>query len=199
MSRLGAIPDAGKPRVGPGSLTRQRSSSSSSSHIGPSSNAGELRRPAPSCGRAAIRRERQELPLSVAGWEAARHDARGVRHLGSSAWGVGQQARGRGASCPASWRGCAVGARRHSAGRRYLSGPGRGVGRGDDPPRPSSMPIDVGGVLIWSGDRGFGAIMLSLSPAPPATRVCTTMSTPSTPDSHDMRRTFNAFSSRSFW
>ena len=29
----------------------------------------------------------------------------------------------------------------------YLPGPGRGVGRGDDPPRPSSMPIDVDGVL----------------------------------------------------
>jgi hypothetical protein len=43
---------------------------------------------------------------------------------------------------------------------RYLPGPGRGVGRGDDPPRPSSMPIDVEGVLIWSGGRGLGAIAL---------------------------------------
>jgi hypothetical protein len=43
---------------------------------------------------------------------------------------------------------------------RYLPGPGRGIGRGDDPPRPSSMPIDVEGVLIWSGGRGLGAIAL---------------------------------------
>lgn len=32
------------------------------------------------------------------------------------------------------------------------------VGRVPDPPRPSSMPIDVDGGLIWSGGTGFGAI-----------------------------------------
>lgn len=38
----------------------------------------------------------------------------------------------------------------------YLPGPGRGAGR--EPPRPSSIPIEVGGALIWSGGTGLGVM-----------------------------------------
>jgi hypothetical protein len=44
------------------------------------------------------------------------------------------------------------------------------LGRGREPPRPSSMPIVVGRGLICSGGRGLGAMAFSLPPARPATR-----------------------------
>jgi hypothetical protein len=33
------------------------------------------------------------------------------------------------------------------------------LGAGDDPPRPSPMPIDVEGGLISAGGTGFGAMV----------------------------------------
>lgn len=41
----------------------------------------------------------------------------------------------------------------------YFAGPAGGLGRGEDPPRPSSMPIDVEGGLICSGGRGLGTML----------------------------------------
>ena len=55
-----------------------------------------------------------------------------------------------------------------SAGETYLP-VGRGAG-GAEPPRPSSIPILIDGVLIWSGGTGRGAIKADSTGGPRAKR-----------------------------